>query len=830
MLDPEDDFSAFSFDETDVLLPASSTPGQDKGAPTLSPPDSVGAGLHFNLIAEASVANAPSWFVPSIQAAANLLQQTFSDNITLNISYGWGTIGGSSITNANTALGGAYGFNIGYSTVKSWLSADAKSADDASAVASSPNSSSAFPSSRAAFGVSTAQEKALGHFTGDPTALDGEIGFGTGWTQGTIVGAALHELTHAMGRVSGWSLDLFRYSAPGTYQFALGQAAYFSINGGTTHLANFGRTSDTGDWLTNGSSSAPLTTNDPFNEFINSSSNALTAVDITVMDVLGFDRAGSTAPQDDIASNLVDTTAPLAHVAVNGVANGTLEVTSDRDWFSVQLTAGWTYTINLEGGPTGAGTLSDPYLRFHDAAGALLAQNDDASAGNLNSQLTYVATATGTYYVEAGAFSDTGTGTYRVGVSATTPNHAPVITSGGGVDAATLVCPEYSAAVTVVTASDQDAGTILSYSLVGGADAARFQISAGGALSFITVPNFKQPTDVDHNNSYIVQVRVSDGSLFDDQTITVNVTDVPEGPSINAGVYTDLGGDHRADVFLHNQNGTVALWQMNGAQVQSAAVIGSVGTEWNVQSTADFNGDGRGDVLWRATDGKVMVWTMNGPQIQATQIVGSVGNEWHVQGTGDLDGDGIADLIWRNDAGTLMLWKMNGVQIQSVQFFGQVGNEWHIVGIGDFNGDGKSDILWRGDNGAVLDFQMNGTQIQSAQTIGSLGLEWHVEGVGDFNGDGRGDILWRNDDGSLLTTLMNGAQIQASAFPGTRTNDWHLYGTGDFNGDGKADILWRNDNGNVEEWQMNGSQVAATASITPLGADWALGVHHYDLV
>ena len=438
MLDPADDFSDFDFDEVDVLLPASATPGPDTGAPILSPLDSAGTGLHFNLIADASVASAPSWFVPSIQAAANLLQQTFSDNITLNITYGWGTIGGNPITNANTALGGAYGFNIGYSTVKSWLSADAKSADDATAVASLPNASSAFPNSRASFGVSTAQEKALGHFTGDPNALDGQMGFGTGWTQGAIVGAALHELTHAMGRLSSWSMDLFRYSAPGTYQFTLGQPAYFSIDGGNTHLANFGQTSDTGDWLTNGNSLAPFTINDPLNEFINSSSNALTAVDITVMDVLGFDRAGSAAPHDDIASSLADANAALAQVAVNGVATGTLEVTGDRDWFSVQLTAGVTYTIKLEGAPTGAGTLSDPYLRFHDGAGALLDENDDASSSNQNSQLTFAATATGTYYVEAGAFSDTGTGTYRVSVSAAATNHAPVITSDGGGDTATL--------------------------------------------------------------------------------------------------------------------------------------------------------------------------------------------------------------------------------------------------------------------------------------------------------------------------------------------------------------------------------------------------------
>jgi hypothetical protein len=29
---------------------------------------------------------------------------------------------------------------------------------------------------------------------------------------------------------------------------------------------------------------------------------------------------------------------------------------------------------------------------------------------------------------------------------------------------------------------------------------------------------------------------------------------------------------------------------------------------------------------------------------------------------------------------------------------------------------------------------------------------------------------------------------------------------------------------------MNGAQVAAAQTITPLGNDWTLGVHHYDLV
>jgi hypothetical protein len=823
----------FDFDETDLLIPASATPGADKGTPILSAPDSVGAGLHINLIPDASVAGAPSWFVPSVQAAANILQQTFSDNITLNISYGWGTIGGDPITETNTALGGAFGFNIGYSTVKSWLAADAKSADDAAAIAALPDSTSAFPHNRSSFGISTAQEKALGHFTGNASALDGEIGFGTGWTQGAILGAALHELTHAMGRVSGWSLDLFRYSAPGTNLFTLGQPAYFSIDGGTTHLANFGQTSDTGDWLASGGNSTPFTRNDPFDEFINSSSNALTAVDITVMDVLGFDRVGSTTPHDDFASSLTDTTAPFAQVAVNGTGTGSLETIGDRDWFRVQLVAGVTYVINLEGAATAAGTLSDPYLRFHDGAGALLAQNDDASTSNLNSQLTFAAATTGTYYVEAGAFSDTGTGTYRVSVNTTTPgDHAPVITSDGGGDTAALIRAENSTVVTIVTATDPDAGTILTFSLIGGADAAKFHIDSTGALSFVTAPDFETPSDSDHNNSYIVVVQVSDNaspSLSDTQTITVNVTDINENTRIDAGLHGDFSGDHKADLLLFAVDGTVTIAQMNGAQVASNTNFGVVGHEWQIQSIADFDGSGGSDVLWEANDGSVASWLMNGTQITTSTSFGIVGHEWHILGTTDFGGDGKADVLWRADSGALAIWQMNGNHIVTSTSPGAIGNDWHVVALGDFGGDHKSDILWRSDSGAVSLWQMNGSQIASDTSLGAVAAQLHVVGAGDFNGDGKSDILWRADDGTFSLWQMNGATVQSNQTIGTIGNEWHVDGTGDFNGDGKADILLRDTSGSTILWTMDGAHILAQQSVA-VPATSILGEHHYDFV
>jgi uncharacterized protein YjiK len=110
-------------------------------------------------------------------------------------------------------------------------------------------------------------------------------------------------------------------------------------------------------------------------------------------------------------------------------------------------------------------------------------------------------------------------------------NNPPVITSDGGGATAARSVPENQTAVTDVNASDADGDTI-AYSISGGADAARFAInSSSGVLTFVSPPDFENPTDVGGNNVYDVVVRASDGSLFDEQAIAVTVTDVPEGAS-----------------------------------------------------------------------------------------------------------------------------------------------------------------------------------------------------------------------------------------------------------------------------------------------------------
>jgi hypothetical protein len=104
-------------------------------------------------------------------------------------------------------------------------------------------------------------------------------------------------------------------------------------------------------------------------------------------------------------------------------------------------------------------------------------------------------------------------------------------------DTAAVSIPENTSAVTTVTATHPDAGQTLSYSISGGADAAKFIIGPStGALSFVTAPNFELPTDVGGDNVYDVIVQVSDGhGGLDTQAIAVTVCDVVESaPTVAA--------------------------------------------------------------------------------------------------------------------------------------------------------------------------------------------------------------------------------------------------------------------------------------------------------
>ncbi|WP_341923363.1 pre-peptidase C-terminal domain-containing protein [Polaromonas sp. YR568] len=106
-------------------------------------------------------------------------------------------------------------------------------------------------------------------------------------------------------------------------------------------------------------------------------------------------------------------TATSATLAVNGSASSRIGVPRDEDWFSISLTQGTTYTFNQN---AANGSRLDTWLRLLDANGNTVGSNDDFH-NTLNSQITYTATTSGTYYLSAEAFGLT-MGDYTLSASA----------------------------------------------------------------------------------------------------------------------------------------------------------------------------------------------------------------------------------------------------------------------------------------------------------------------------------------------------------------------------------------------------------------------------
>ena len=172
-----------------------------------------------------------------------------------------------------------------------------------------------------------------------------------------------------------------------------------------------------------------------------------------------------------------------------------------------------TYSASL-----GDGSALPSWLTFNAATRTFSGTPTDADVGTLSVKVTATDHS-------GASVSDT----FELAVSSN--NRAPVITLDGGGDSASIAMAENSVLAATVTASDPD-GDSLVYSIMGGADAALFSIdAAGGALSFITPPNYEAPADSDGDNIYRVIVQVSDGRASDTQAIAITVTNIA-GPTI----------------------------------------------------------------------------------------------------------------------------------------------------------------------------------------------------------------------------------------------------------------------------------------------------------
>jgi ELWxxDGT repeat protein len=331
------------------------------------------------------------------------------------------------------------------------------------------------------------------------------------------------------------------------------------------------------------------------------------------------------------------------------------------------------------------------------------------------------------------------------------------------------------------------------------------------------------------------------------RTITWSVNDsiATSAETSNVAVFVS---NPDLDIMLQNTSGQLALWQASGATtptISAAGLLGpNPGPSWLEEGSGAFFSGGASDasdLLFQSTDGSVAVWQMQGATVVSGDVVADPGASWRVAGIGDFNGDSKSDIALQSTNGNVAVWEMSGGQISQaglVTTGGVVANpgpNWKVEATGDFNGDGKSDLVLQNTDGNVAIWNINGDQISQAGLVTTAGQvanpgpSWHVVGTGDLYGDGNSDIVLQNNSGAAAVwELNNSDQIVQSglvttggvvANPGP---DWHVAGTGDFNQDGSNDITLQNNNGSVAVWDMQGSQIIGASLLANPGPTWSV--------
>lgn len=190
-----------------------------------------------------------------------------------------------------------------------------------------------------------------------------------------------------------------------------------------------------------------------------------------------------------------------------------------------------------------------------------------------------------------------------------TDTTSPGTDGSNGSDAAltSLSYPENSTATVATYQTMESDGSDITWSTAGD-DGVLFSIR-GGALSFKASPDFEDPGDSNEDNAYAIKVQAIDGTERVSLDITINVTNVNEGPSVmgeaspdydeqgTGGVATYTGSDPEEDSLN---------WSISGVDSGDFSIIGGVlsfGSRPNYEEPADSDSDNVYDVTVVVSDG-----------------------------------------------------------------------------------------------------------------------------------------------------------------------------------------------------------------------------------
>jgi hypothetical protein len=296
------------------------------------------------------------------------------------------------------------------------------------------------------------------------------------------------------------------------------------------------------------------------------------------------------APADDNSDNVYQVEVSVSDGSQSASQPLTITVTDVDENQAPTITSDAAFDVEENQTAVGTITANDPDgddLTFSLSGGDDQGQfSIDGTSGALsfNTAPDFEAPADGNadndYQVQVQASDGTANTMQDVTVTITNLNdNAPVITS----DAA-LTGTEGQTAAATITATDSD-GSTLTFSLSGGADQDDFTIDSGsGALSFNAAPDFDNPEDANADNTYELQVQVSDGVATAGQSLTVTIEpfaggDGSAGAPYQVGTLAQLQrvGDFLSDNFEQTADidASATASQNNGAGFAPIGINGN---------------------------------------------------------------------------------------------------------------------------------------------------------------------------------------------------------------------------------------------------------------
>jgi VCBS repeat-containing protein len=795
--------------------------------------------------------SAPPSFQNAMQSAANILDSLIVNNITVYIQVTYDTSLGTS------AEGGDLNGNaVSYSTLRNALAANATSSADQTFVNSLPTTSSisgvdgsGSAVAKSSFYVPSAIEKGLGLISATASAADGAVFMGSQIANSLLVGVALHEITHAMGREPGVGpFDLFRYTSSGQYLFsssATAPAAHFSINGGSTDLADFGQTSDSSDFLNSGVQGST----DPFNEFYSShTQQTLTAVDKELMDVLGFSTTSNGVVVSGTSSQALQGGAAVT------LLNGTPTVT---DANSTTLSSA---TIKVANGSGSAVTGDELYINGQQSGtvnGVAVSWNDSTKVLTLSGSATistYQTLLREVSYKDAGTDSasgshpqrtvtwtvNDGTNSYNTS-SQVTIDRPPVANNDVATDAAGATLSIAAAAGVLSNDRDLDSDTLM---VTGVSDAIHGSGAVGqslpgvfGHLTLNSDGSYTYTADIaaainsassgSHPQDSFTYT-VSDGNggtasatftVTIDPLAVVNPPPPAPNPAPPSGTTADM-------ILRRPSDGGYVIYDLGNKAILSWDSLVQVGTDWAFVTLGGFNGGDTSDMLLRNSNtGGFQVYNIANNNITGSAFLGAVGLDWQASGFGDFSSLGETDMILRNaNTGGLQLYDIRNNQIAGSAFMGTVGLNWQTAGVS--NHGSESDLVLRNTGtGGLQIYNINNNQISDTAFLGTVGLDWQPSGFGNFSSRNEGDMLLRNvNTGALMLYDIAHNQITGTFFLGNIGLAWQFAGVAAIDGPGTSDLVLRNVNtGAFQVYNIANNQITETASLGQVGLEWQLG-------